>query len=72
MEESLKAAILIARAAQVNAEIAGMMSENQHRVANGDSIAYGYEAFEALAGTYGVDSSSITGLVVHNDIQVYK
>ena len=72
MEDSLKAAILIARAAQVNAEIAGMVAENQHRIANGDSIAYGYDAFEALAGTYGVDSNSIIGLVAHCDLSIYR
>ena len=72
MEDSLKAAILIARAAQVNAEVAGMVAENQHRITNGDSIAYGYDAFEALAGTYGVDSNSIIGLIAHGELQVYK
>ena len=68
MEDSLKAAILAARAAEVNAIVAGMIAENQHRVACGNSIAYGYEAFEALTSKYGIGYNDIAKLVIHNEL----
>lgn len=33
----------------VNARVAGMIAENAHREACGNSVAYGEEAFEACA-----------------------
>jgi hypothetical protein len=33
----------------VNARVAGMQAENQHRLSCGNSIAYGNEAFECEA-----------------------
>lgn len=38
--EELRAAVLIARAAALNAEIAGMIAENQWRQSNGNAMAY--------------------------------
>ncbi len=41
-----RAAFIIAQAACLNAEVAGMLAENQHRMNCGNSIAYGEEAFQ--------------------------
>jgi hypothetical protein len=45
MNEELRAAILMARAAALNAEVAGMQAENMQRVHRGESIAYDGKAF---------------------------
>lgn len=42
---------LMVQAFAVNARVAGMVAENQHRLDCGNSIAYGVEAFEAEAST---------------------
>ena len=43
-----RAAFLIAQAAILNAEIAGMVAENMQREACGHSMAYGEEAFQQV------------------------
>jgi hypothetical protein len=39
------AAVIMARAAALNARVSGMNAENQHRLSVGNSVAYGEEAF---------------------------
>ncbi|MCH7910952.1 MAG: hypothetical protein IIB38_15225 [Candidatus Hydrogenedentes bacterium] len=43
-----RAAFLIAQAAILNAEIAGMVAENMQREAVGASMAYGEDAFQEV------------------------
>lgn len=43
-----KAAFIIARAAELSAEIAGMQAENQYRLECGLQVAYGKDAFDNL------------------------
>lgn len=45
MTDDLKAAFINAQTAMMNAEIQGMLAENQHRLDCGNSIAYGADAF---------------------------
>lgn len=52
MNDELKAAFLNAQTALLNAEIQGMVAENQHRMACGNSVAYGEEAFDAAIKRY--------------------
>lgn len=40
-----KAAIIMSRAAELNAKVAGMQAENQQRLIQGDSPMYNEEAF---------------------------
>jgi hypothetical protein len=47
-----KAALVVAQAALLNCEVAGMVAENQHRMNCGNSIAYGDEAFAAKFKEY--------------------
>lgn len=41
---------LLVDAMASSARVEGMKAENQHRISNGDSIAYGEEAFAIQAG----------------------
>ena len=43
-----KAALIMARAAVLNAQVAGMIAENQMRMQRDEAIAYDDEAFERL------------------------
>lgn len=43
--EMQKAALIMARAAELNARVAGMIAENQQRIADGRAIAYPEKAF---------------------------
>lgn len=45
-------AYVLAQVALLNCERAGMEAENTHRISIGQSIAYGDEAFQALADRY--------------------
>lgn len=47
MNDEQKAAFIMAQAACLNAEIAGMVAENMQREVLGHSMAYGEEAFVA-------------------------
>lgn len=57
MTPEQKAAFVNAQAALLNAEIAGMQAENQHRLSRGETIAYGedgfHEAFKRYEGVLG-------------------
>lgn len=50
MTPEQKAAFIMAQAAVLNAEIAGMVAENIYRQACGKTIAYDEQAFEVLVG----------------------
>ena len=52
MEPVERAAFLIAQAAMLNAEVARMQAENQHRMNCGNSIAYADAEFQAVIGSY--------------------
>ncbi len=43
-----RAAFIVGQAAILNAEVAGMVAENQHRMNCGNSIAFGVHAFQAV------------------------
>ena len=65
--EELKAAILNARAARLNAEVAGMVAENQQRLANGLSIAYDNAAFEYASRNSGLEHDDVIRLIISGD-----
>jgi len=46
------AAFVVAQTALFNCELAAMVAENMQRAAVGSSMAYGADAFEALAARY--------------------
>lgn len=50
MMDAYSASMLV-QANAVMVRVAGMQAENEHRVACGNSISYGEEAFEAQAKT---------------------
>ncbi len=52
MTDEQKAAYVAAQAALLNARIAGMVAENQHRMNCNNSIAYGVEEFESVISEY--------------------
>lgn len=63
MDDTLKAAILNAKVAAVQAEITGMVEENEERRSNGYASAYNTQAFnerrnEILALVTEMESSS--------------
>jgi hypothetical protein len=62
VDEQSRAAFVIAQAACANAEIAAMQAENQQRLSEGLSIAYGADAFRAVESTY---------LIGHNAVITY-
>lgn len=53
MNENQRAAFIMAQAAVLQAEVAGMVAENQHRLSLGHSIAYGEDAFQAAIARSG-------------------
>lgn len=52
MSPEQKAALVAAQTALFQCEMQAMIAENQHRLAVGESIAYGEEAFNELRKTY--------------------
>ena len=52
MTEAQSAAYVMAQAALLNARIAGMAAENMQRAHLGQSMAYGEDAFAAVAREY--------------------
>ena len=52
-------AIIISRSAAAQIEAAGMTAENQYRLGNGDGVAYGEEAFNALIDKYDLGWNSV-------------
>lgn len=62
MTDEQKVAYLNAQVVCAQIEVAGMQAENQHRMNVGQSIAYGEEAFSALANKYGIHHNAVLGL----------
>lgn len=63
--EELRAAVLVARAAALNAEIAGMIAENQWRQSNGNAMAYDEEAFFQAIARNGLGENGVTQVAIH-------
>lgn len=64
MTDEMKVAFIMSQIAMFNAEIAQMQSENQHRIACGNSMAYADEGFQKVIDRY----SPILG---HNAVLEY-
>jgi hypothetical protein len=62
MTDEQKVAFINAQTACALAEIAGMQAENSHRAANGNSVAYGDEAFFAIPDKYGIGHNTVVAL----------
>ena len=60
MNTEQRIAFVIARAADLNARIAGMTAENMQRAACGHSMAYDDAAFCKVADEYAFDYNSLT------------
>lgn len=58
MNEEQKAAFLMSQVAMLNAQIAGMVAENQYREAIGESPAYNEADFQREASSSGCDQNS--------------
>jgi hypothetical protein len=65
--EELRAAVLIARAAALNAEVAGMQAENQHRKNCGLAVAYTEEAFQKAIAANGLGENGVISVAVHGE-----
>lgn len=53
------AAYVFSQSVAALAEIEGMKAENAHQEACGNSVAYGEDAFLAIANRYGVHHNSV-------------
>jgi hypothetical protein len=62
MTPEQQAAYVISQAACAMAEIAGMQAENQHRLFLGQSIAYGEDAFAAVAERNFIGHNNVLGM----------
>ena len=60
MNEAQRIAFVTARAADLNARIAGMVAENMQRAARGHSMAYDDASFCKVADEYAFDYNSLT------------
>lgn len=65
--EELRAAVLIVRAAALNAEVAGMQAENQHRTSCGQSVAYGYDEFRAAINNNRLGENDVIAVAIHGE-----
>jgi hypothetical protein len=63
MDETQRAAFLIAQAVCAMAEIAAMQAENQHRIAIGRTDLYGEDAFNAVPDRYGIHHNAALTLL---------
>lgn len=52
MDSTARAAFIVAQAAMLNAEIAGMIADNEWRQDSGLSIAYGQEQFSQMINNF--------------------
>ena len=52
MDSAQKAAVIMARVARANAEVAGMTAENTQRSLRGESMAFVYDDYERVAFTH--------------------
>lgn len=53
------AALVMSQAACAMARAAGMTAENQYRMACGNQVAYGEDAFLKLIDEYGIDHNAV-------------
>jgi len=67
MKPEQKAAYINAKVVAMQAEIAGMYSENQQRLQRGESISYTLADFMALRDTYGLGENDITPYCFRED-----
>ena len=63
--EEMRVAILLARAATLNAEVAGMQAENQMRMLREESLAYDEKAFFDAIERNRLGENGITLLAIH-------
>lgn len=61
MTPEQQAAYVMAQAAALNAEVAGMQAENWMREMQGHTIAYGEDAFQDAINRYGVHHNAVIG-----------
>lgn len=66
--EELRAAVLNARTAALNATVAGMTAENQHRMNCGNGVAYTREAFDAEIEAAGLGENNVVLVAIHGEI----
>lgn len=59
MTEEQKAAYINAQCVMANAEIQGMIAENQHRMSCGHSVAYCEDAFAVVQDKYGLHHNQV-------------
>lgn len=58
MDQTARAAFIIAQAACAAAEIAAMQVTNDERMASGDAPAYGADDFRAVPDSYGISHNA--------------
>lgn len=62
MTSAQAAAYVSAQSAAMLAELEGMKAANREREARGEAMAYGEDAFMALAGRFGVNHNAVIDL----------
>ena len=62
MTDEQKIAFIIAQAACLNAEVAGMVAENTYREMRGETIAFGEGAFVAVVRASGCEHNAVIPL----------
>lgn len=68
MNDELKAAILIARAAALNAEVAGMVAENNHANACSRSQPYHYDSFMCAVRDNNLGENNLIMTAIHGEL----
>ena len=59
MDETAKAAYIMSQVACMNAEVSGMVAENQCRLQRGEAVAYTEDSFVALIDHYGLSHNAV-------------
>ena len=59
MTEAARVAFIMSQVVCAQAEIEGMIAENKWRETNGDSLAYGEEAFFGVPKKYGLEHNEV-------------
>ena len=67
MNHNEAAAIIMARAAALSARVSAMNAENQQRLANGYSVAYGEDAFLDAITEEQCDHNAVWSLIQQAD-----
>jgi hypothetical protein len=68
MDDNLKAAVLMARAASLQAEVAGMIAANIEQESQGYALAYDEKAFFNAIDSNGLGENGITKVALHGDL----